>query len=435
MKESIHINTEREHIFSPDIHVGIAAKINKRIDKDKIYNAIKLLQHRHPLLTATITFEENNAAYYKLDSAKPIQPDFMEIDNTLCWREWMEGINCQPFDFQNGPLIKILVINSKRHTTIAALGHHLLGDGISFVYFMRDFLAALDNKLDDTQLIPPIIQNASYLPLGGRLRFLPKLLAKKLNSDYRKTGKTFTYEEYHAIYNNYNYNKKPAICLFSFNIKETQELIDKCHLQHVTVNEAITTAFLAARMKAGNKSDYVGVSCNIRSEMLKDPKDSMGNFVSGISISAQYDFALSFWANTRKIGELLNKKLRTPRTRMIALSFLDALDDSLIDAINFVGFSGNENKVAEKLCDIVCGIPNDKGLGISNLGKFQIEFDQFLVDEMWFVPPLLASIDFVVGVVTINNKMRFCLRYASTDIDEEAVKKLFITAKSMLFSE
>lgn len=164
MSDYIRINTERDHIFSPDIHVGIAAKINISIDNDRISDAVKVLYHKHPLLTATIVFDENNTAYYKLYSSKPIQLEFVENDDPLIWKGWMTDTNHKPFDFQNGPMLKMLVIRSKSHTTFAVLGHHLLGDGISFAFFMRDFLAALDNHLDDKQLFPPIIQNALSLP-------------------------------------------------------------------------------------------------------------------------------------------------------------------------------------------------------------------------------------------------------------------------------
>lgn len=432
MSDYIRINTEREHIFSPDIHVGIAAKINTSIDNDRIYDAIKALYHRHPLLTATIIFDEKNTAYYKLYSSKPIQIEFVESEDPLIWKSWMADTNHKPFDFQNGPMLKMLVIRSKGHTIFAVLGHHLLGDGISFVFFMRDFLAALDNHLDDMQLFPPIIQNALSLPAKGRLGWLMKVLAKKLNRDYRRSGKQFTYNDYYSLYETYNLGKNPSMCLFSLNTDETQRLIDLCRLHRVTVNEAITAAFVSARKDAGIKSDYLGVSCSIRAEMTVNPKEGMGNYVSGIALSANYDDSLDFWTNSRNIGNLLNTKLKKTRKRMIALSLVDAIDDSLIDAVNFAGFGGYRNPTAQKLCDILCGVPADKGLGISNLGKFKMDFEQFSVEKMWFVPPLFASSDFIVGVFTLNNEMNFCLRYSASEYEKDAISNLFEKAKSRL---
>ena len=432
MNDYIRINTEREHIFSPDIHVGIAAQISKIIDNDSIHEAIKALYHRHPLLTATIVFDEDNVAYYKLYSSKPIQLEFVESEDFMIWESWMTDTNHKPFDFQNGPMLKMLVIRSKGHTTFAVLGHHLLGDGISFVFFMRDFLASLDKHLDDIQLFPPIIKNTLSLPVEGRLGWLMKVLAKKMNRDYRKSGKQFTYNDYYSMYETYNLSKNPSMCICSLNTDETQRLIGLCRSHRVTVNEAITTAFISARKNTGIKSDYLGVSCSIRTEMTVNPKEGMGNYVSGIATSSNYDDLLDFWTNARNIGNLLNTKLKKTEKRMIGLSLVDAIDDSLIDAINFAGFGGYQNSTAQKLCDILCGVPADEGLGISNLGKFKMDFEQFSVEKMWFVPPLFASSDFIVGVFTLNNEMNFCLRYSASKHEKDAILKLFEEAKSRL---
>jgi len=432
MNDCIRINTEREYIFSPDIHVGVAAQISKSIDNDRIYDAIKALYHRHPLLTATIIFNEDNIAYYKLHSSKQIQLEFVESEDSMIWESWMTDTNHKPFDLQMGPMLKMLVIRSKGHTTFAVLGHHLLGDGISFVFFMRDFLASLDNHLDDIQLFPPIIENALSLPVEGRLSWLVKVLAKKMNRDYRKSGKQFTYNDYYSMYEAYDLSKNSSMCLCSLNMDETQRLIGLCRSHCVTVNEAITTAFISARKNAGIKSKYLGIACSIRAEVTVNPKEGMGNYVSGIAASSNYDDSLDFWTNTRNIGNLLNTKLKKTKERMIGLSWVDAIDDSLIDAINFAGFGGYRNSTAQKLCDILWGVPAEEGLGISNLGKFKMDFEEFSVEKMWFVPPLFASSDFIVGVFTLNNEMNFCLRYSALKHNKDAIIKLFEEAKSLL---
>ena len=92
------------------------------------------------------------------------------------------------------------------------------------------------------------------------------------------------------------------------------------------------------------------------------------------------------------------------------------------------------NEAAKKLCSIICGVPADEGLGISNLGKYEMNFDTFSLIKMWFVPPLFAMNDFVVGVFTINSKMTFCLRYSAALIDHDAVTRLFETARHSILN-
>lgn len=234
------------------------------------------------------------------------------------------------------------------------------------------------------------------------------------------------------MYQNYNHRKIPELLTFSLNKEETQTIIDNCHKNNITVNEAITTAFFAARMSLCINSNYLCVSCDVRKDIRPNPKESMGNFVSGISLNAGYDGSIYFWQNAHQMKNKLNAKLKNIKKRFIALAWVDALDDSLIDAINFAGFGGYKNKAAQKLCDILCGVPADKGLGVSNLGKFTCEFEKFSLTEIYFVPPLFASNDFIAAVFTVNEKMYFSLRYAAAEISDSKAANIFNKAKAYL---
>ncbi len=191
MENIIRINTEREHIFSPDIHVAMSATINRSIEKKDIQKAVTAICHRHPLLNSTIIFDKNHVAYYKMNSSQPIEICFLENVASSKWQEWITTSNKTPFDFQRGPLLRMLVEASALSTTITILGHHLLGDGKSFFYLMRDLLLSLDSRLDNTVLLPPIIQNKSALPIKSQLGFLPKLFAKNSTMITKKAVRSF----------------------------------------------------------------------------------------------------------------------------------------------------------------------------------------------------------------------------------------------------
>jgi hypothetical protein len=430
----IYLNTERLHLFSPDIHVGVSVRVNRVFEDGEIIKALALLEKRHPLLSSTVDFDKDNAAYYKLNSARPIVPVFVTAADSSVWRQWMDEENRKPFDFAAGSLMKILVLKAGESTVIAALGHHLLGDGLSFVFFMRDLLKALDNTLDEGELMPPIIQNASDIPKAARLRFPLGYVAKALGRAYRKSGKRFTYADYAAVYDAYRAARKPATALFSLSRRETETLIGNCRTHGVTVNEAVATAFFAARKRLGISSDTIGVSCNIRSEMPADPRESMGNFVSGIKVTATYDETMDLWRNARIVGDVLNGQIKNTVARWGSQAFLNALDDTLQDALNFVNYEGHFNAVAKKLCDAICGIPNGVGLGISNLGKRDMSFNSFSADGFYFIPPLFPMNDFIVGAITVNGILSFCLRYPETRYDREHVEKVYAEANNLLFT-
>lgn len=432
MNETIRINTERGHLFSPDIHVGMAAKIDGEIDDARVRRAVLALCERHPLLTATIVFDEENAAYYKLNTARPVRITFLEGAD---WADWMERENRAPFDLAAGPLLRLLVLRSGGCTTFAALGHHLLGDGLSFLYLMRDLLTALDGGLDGARLLPPIIRGGESLPAAGRLRLLARLMVKKWNRDYRKSGKIFTRADYLSLFEAHGAAKKPGMRLFSLGADETRGVVERCRAHGVTVNEALSAAFVLARKRAGVRSEQLAVSCNVRADLTEDPGESMGNFVSGIAGPVRYDDSLDFWKNARGIGDGLNEKLKNPRRRLAALALGAALDDALMDAVSFAGFGGYENAAAQKICDLICGVPADRGLGISNLGRHEMRFKTFSLAEMWFVPPLFAMNDFIVGALTVNGRMTVCLRYAAAQMSGDAADRLFEAARAVILND
>lgn len=202
--------------------------------------AVAEICHRHPLLNSTIIFDKSNVAYYKLNSSQPIAICFLENVVSSKWQEWVTNTNKTLFDFDRGPLLRILVETPALSTTITILGHHLLGDGKSFFYLMRDLLLSLDSRLDKTVLMSPIIQSKSALPIKAHIGFLPKLFAKKLNYDYKRRCKKFLYSDYIHMYQNYNQQKKPALQTFLLNEEETQIIIDNCHKNKITINEAVT---------------------------------------------------------------------------------------------------------------------------------------------------------------------------------------------------
>ena len=432
MDKIIPIQLERTHLFSADINVSTMVEIDRTIEKENVEEAIDAVLQRHPLLSSVIRRDDDGNAFYHLNCSKPFHIDFHK-DAEISWEDWFMQQIEKTFDFENGPLLRLLVLFKEKSTVFVFVGHHLLGDGLSFLYLSRDFLMALERNLAKEVKFPLLLQK-SLLPSYAKLRFLPALLAKKLNKDFQSSQKRYSLEEFKILQKSVFRSRQPSLAGFSFTKEETARLIAQCHKAEVTVNEALTTAFLYARKKAGNPSDYLGISCNIRNEIKVDPEDSMGNFVSGISISVQYDKTIDFWENAKRLQNILSPKLKSPRQRLLAMSFLAALNHDLIDSVNFVSVEKTPHKSTKILCDRLCGNPYDRGLGISNLGKHYLAFKTFQITDFLFLPPLFGQNDFIVGAITVNDHLFLCLRYIGSELSRSMVDKQYLDAKEILLS-
>jgi len=116
------------------------------------------------------------------------------------------------------------------------------------------------------------------------------------------------------------------------------------------------------------------------------------------------------------------------------LNLLAALDPELIDSISFAEYRNFHNKVSKKLANIVGERTVDKGIGVTNLGKFDMEIinSGFEIHNVVFIQPAYPANDINIGVLTLNNRMTFCLRYLKSDKSYELVNKIFCDAISLL---
>ncbi len=436
--EQTPLNTERYLLFAPDIHVGIGATIHIRVTEQQIQSALSAVYSRHPLLSAVIRIDEQNRAFYCLNEAPVVQPDFLElnsIDATSIHivEEWIQHCNRKPFDLQRGSLFHLLVARDRDTTMLAILGHHIIGDGLSYFYLLRDLLCALDGQPQSKSLPLYTIRDSEDIPRNARLRLRGKLLARLSNRAYRKTGRRYTFADYLALYDRH-LQRKPVRRIFFLNEAETARIIKNCKAHGVRVNDGITAAFHAVRSKIGGHAKYIGVSCNIRNTLIGAPDGCMGNFVSGVLVTPEYDVSRSIWENAKIIHKEIYNKLNVPWQRAAAITFLDELSDEIHDSMNFYVFEDTPNPVQQRLEPYIVG-EKFRGLGISNLGSQTIQVQNFTLSHVWFSPPLFGMGDYIVGVLSTDGQMTFNLTFSETDIEESNAIEIFLQARQLLLDD
>jgi len=338
---------------------------------------------RHEILGCRIIQSNDGTAYYSpLPDAVPrIQIRKLDDIDT----DWIKLIHEQervPFDWENGELIRFFVLQGENVTQLVIVAHHLAGDGMSVLYLVKDIMTALGNPGIGMEKLQVRNLRDDDIPKKAGLNPLLKLMISMTNVRWRKIKRVFKYSNYRGMFTSFWDKKDTEILKGCISGDELNALIDKCKQNNVTVNSAITTAFIKA---SGERSD-VGLAASIRPQGF----EGMANFATGISIQYTYDDSRSFWENVSYVHELIYRKLENPSKKYFILNFMASLDPTLVDAAYLSAEGCLDNNLARKAADMFGYTGNPKSISITNLTRTDIpqSFGNYTLSDLFFVARL-----------------------------------------------
>jgi NRPS condensation-like uncharacterized protein len=415
---------ERLYLRSPSINVCFRAIVEGTFDQNTIEKALKTICLRHPLLSCSVEIDnDNNAWFVKNDSRVGIEYfKSTEMD----WQTWYKKIDNIPFDFLKGPLVKFCIIKGK-NTEIIILGHHIIGDGIGYLNLIKDFLLALDNRIDTTPQMPPSLPTDRYFKETTLLEQPVRDYAQWLNGEWKKNRKRFSEKDFHVFFEQYRKKYIPNLLMVSLEGDILTKLLEKSKSNGLTVNELVAAAFSVALMENLDKNELrLGVAANIRNEVVSEPHKCMGNYVTGISAKAIHEPANDFISNAKIIAAILKEQLSNTKNRHLIVHFLNEFDKDLIESVMFAAYDNFDCPMAKKLAELIGEQSENKGLGISNLGRHDFNnYENIKVIDIQFVGPAFPANLLTVGFITINNKLNFCLRFNEGEIKTETIKTIY----------
>jgi NRPS condensation-like uncharacterized protein len=432
--DKLPILNERLFLRSPSINVCFRIILKGIFDKNQIENALKKVCIKHPLLNSFIELDNDNNAWFIQDGTSPGIKYFesSEID----WQTWYRKADNVPFDFLQGPLVNFCVIIGG-NTEIIILGHHIIGDGIAYLNLAKDVLLALDNNIDISPQIPPLMPAGRKFKKTVPLSFLSRMYARKLNKKWRKTRVRFSEDDYQEFFKQYRIKYSPNLYVASIEGEDLKTLLERSKSNGLTVNEIIASAFSVAMMKNiaiySNKEIRLGVAADIRSDLVSEPYNCMGNYVTGILAKVDYDPSKNFISNAKSISEILRDQLKDIKTRHLAVHFLNKFDKDLIESTMFAAYGKFEHQISKRLAELIGEQSENKGLGISNLGRHDLNnYETINLLDMQFIGPAFPANLLSVSIITINNKLNICIQYNEGEIGLDKIKSIYEKAIELL---
>lgn len=383
------IVTERSNLFEPNVYIAVCVEIAGNICPQKLSAAVKQALEANEAAMSKIVLERGLAYYEKM----PVSGCKIGIEReNTSWLELVYQNEKIPFAIDKGELVRVFIIPSTDKTHVMIMAHHLVGDGKSIIYFVRDMMNALSG-------VP-----LTYKPLTLLERNLPQkglLAAGKLYARYcnRKwNNRSWGWQDYYNMHNQYWKTVSSDIQYETLSVEETQKIIDAAKQIGCSVNSYLVTMFL---QKYPNLRK-AGIPVSIR----QGNNETMSNLTSGIFIHYKYDTRKTFAQNAMRVHKRIMWILK--RYQMLALQFLTRLPVTLIDAVLLHTYKFCCEPLAEKTAKILGYSEKTKiELGISNLTVLDIpvSYGYYKIENIIFVPPAVSYTNNVIGVSTVNGRM------------------------------
>jgi NRPS condensation-like uncharacterized protein len=422
----IALANERLFLRSPAINVCFRIVIAGAVAKSLAERAVAALCLRHPLLNSFVETDSDGTRWL-VQRDELLALEYCAAGE-MDWRQWYAKADSEPFDFSQGPLVRICII-SGAETEIIILGHHVLGDGVGYLNLAKDFVAALNNRLDPAPQLPPFTAEERYFKHTALLDPGVQAYARGLNEEWKKSRVSFSENDYKLFFAGYRSKLSPQFYLASLAGDKLESLVNTARENSLTVNEMIAASFSQAFMETlGAPEIRLGVAANIRNELVSEPNACMGNYVTGIATKTNRDPAKDFKAAAQATAAILREQLAKPQNRHLAVHFLNEFDKDLIESAMYAAYGNFEHPVAKQLASLLGEEKANKGLGISNLGRHNLEN----CASLQFIGPAFPANLLTVGAITVNGTLNFCLRYNEEELSTETVEKIYNRASQLL---
>lgn len=382
------IITERPNLFEPNVYITVCVEIAGIVCPQKLTTAIKESYKANEATMSRIVLDHGMACYENVS----VSGCKTEITD----KSWIEIVKLNekiPFALDKGELVRTFIIPAEANTQIMIMAHHLVGDGKSIIYFVKDIMNALSGTPLTYKPFTLLTRN-SFLETG--LSAPAKLYVRYCKHKWKSCF--FTWQDYYDLHHKFWETVSSDIQYKTLSVAETEQIIENSKQIGCSVNSYVVAVLL---QKYQNKCE-VGIPVSIR----KSGNEAMSNLTSSVSINYQFDTEKNLSENAIQIHGRIKKALQ--QNRVFVLQFLAELPPTLIDAVLLNSHHCYSNRLAKQTAKIM-GFTGSKtrDLGISNLTVIDIPalFGSYKIENIIFVPPAVTYSHNIVGVSTVNKKM------------------------------
>jgi len=446
---------ERRHFRAPNSIIPIIVRVKGDVNKNQLKAAITEIQKRHILLRVKVEVDQANTAWFTTENVDEIPIKIIERTSDDHWISICSKESKIPFDYFNRPPIRIILLYSEEISDLILFCHHMFSDGMSVAYLSRDFMEVLGNPKKKLKILPPPpLLNMENIPDDISVNVVIQKFIQRINKKWRKEEIIFNQDDFLSVFNAYWEHNTHKIQTIELSEKQTEELIQKCRNEKVTVNSVLFSAFLKAQYQSKGmikpEKQKAGIGVDVRNYLVNPAGESFGFYAAGVIDDFKYIKNIDFWDFTRRLHEKIAKKLSKKEFFQNLLRF-SLLEQSIHDALMMKTY-GNlvkpDDSNYEKLSmfsqrkDAISSMVKKLGtmyfgFVLSNLGRLDFPrlYGDLELDRLLIFPPTGPTNETTIFAVTVCGKLTIVLSYIEHVIDSSTMKKLMVTFFHCLISQ
>lgn len=291
----------------------VAVEIRGQIEPERLRLALDKAQVRHPLLAVNTELGPNGVPWFSSDGVGKVPLSVVTAathDAALAFaeKELTASFERDRAGAPRLPLLRValfLPATTSETATLVLTVQHVVADGLSMVFLVRDLLRWLDDPEAALPVLDAPARAEDVLPRAARrrvstspTRFQIVLALAKLYARLRRalrSGEPPRAPEKHVLRHR----------TWVLTAEQTSALRARCRREGVSMHAAICTAFLSS-------FPAIHTPVSLRSFLARPVGESVGLYVGAAEVKLAFHDSLGFWTNARRFRRKLLRQLHDP---------------------------------------------------------------------------------------------------------------------------
>ncbi|UGY91522.1 condensation domain-containing protein [Streptomyces gobiensis] len=277
------------------VNIAVISRVRGRTTPNLLRAALAAARRRHPLLGVRIADPGRWQAWLTTEAVPDPELRVIKASTPDCWRHAVEEELSRPFQASTGPLSRFVMVDAGDSFDLIGVYHHLVADGISGCFVLRDLLRWLTDPTS-ADMTPVVAAPADDLLPDCRARLTDLVKAARM---VRGGGRPTAPQG------------PLTFACWSLDARETAALLSRCRSEGSSLQAALCAAFARAFTDLGCPATAsITVPVDLRRILTPAAGEAVGLYASAFRLRVNGNDQYDFWDTARSVRADIQRHLR-----------------------------------------------------------------------------------------------------------------------------